>query len=96
MFISVGMSLVYTVLYILILSAFAEPLAWICIVAVNIGLFAVAIGGWFMREESKKKVLASSSGAEDAVTLTPEQLTAELDLQMKLSWACIISAILGC
>ena len=49
-----------------------------------------------MREESKKKVLASSSGAEDAVTLTPEQLTAELDLQMKLSWACIISAILGC
>ena len=46
---SMGMALVYTLIYIKILSMFAEPIAWICIVAVNIGLFALSAGAWFMR-----------------------------------------------
>ena len=75
MFISVGMSLVYTILYILILSAFAEPLAWICIVAIQLGLFGVAVGAWFMRQESIKNLSDAEPGS-----MTEEQITGEQSL----------------
>jgi hypothetical protein len=46
---SCGMGLIYCLIYIKIMSAFAEPIAWICVVAVQLGLIALSIGAWMFR-----------------------------------------------
>ena len=62
---SMGMALVYTLIYIQILSWFAEPIAWICIVAVNIGLFALSAGAFVMRD-GKKTIFENTKGTMNA------------------------------
>jgi hypothetical protein len=51
-FISWGMSLLVAVLYIYLMSAFAEPLAWLMIAATQIGLFAGAALCFYKRSLS--------------------------------------------
>jgi len=48
-YISIGMSVVYCLVYIYLMSAFAEPIAWFCVFVLQVFLAAVAGGLWFAR-----------------------------------------------
>ena len=49
MFISIVMGLVYCIGYIYLMSAFAECIAWVCIVLTQIGLIGGTISLWMLR-----------------------------------------------
>ena len=43
MYVSMGLALVWSIVYIYLMSFFAEQLAWCCIVLIQVGLFAASI-----------------------------------------------------
>ena len=49
------MSVVYSILFIYFLSAFGETIAWICVVVLQLFLFAVAGLGWYFWDQTVKK-----------------------------------------
>lgn len=51
-YISIGLSFVYSLLFIYLMSAFAETLAWVCIIFLQIGLFATSAAALFFRMKS--------------------------------------------
>jgi len=53
-FASLGMALVYCFLFMAIMSAFAEYISWVCIVLVQLGLIAAAVGCFFLRKANKE------------------------------------------
>lgn len=53
-FISFGMSVVYSFVFIYLMSAFAEPIAWICVVLAQLAFIGGAVAGWFWRVELVK------------------------------------------
>lgn len=57
MYMGMGTALFWSVVYIFLMSKFAEPLAWCCVFLVQIGLIAGAVGGYFMWEKAKKAVV---------------------------------------
>jgi hypothetical protein len=48
-YISIGLSFVYSLLFIYLMSAFAETLAWICIFFLQIGLFLASATSFYFR-----------------------------------------------
>lgn len=67
---SMGLALFWSILFIYLMSIFAEYLAWCCIILVQLGLFAAAIGSYFLWERSKEgKALA----IENAKTATAKK-----------------------
>ena len=46
---SCGMSVIYSFIFIYLMSAFAEPIAWICVALAQLGLIGASIGAWFWR-----------------------------------------------
>ena len=48
-YISCAMSLVYSFLYIYLMSAFAETIAWIAVALVQLGLIGCTVGSYFYR-----------------------------------------------
>jgi hypothetical protein len=46
---SFGMGVVYCLVYIYLMSWFAEYIAWICVILLQLGLIGLPIVGWFMR-----------------------------------------------
>jgi hypothetical protein len=57
-YLSLAMSVVYSIIFIYFLSAFAEIIAWICVVVLQFALIGVAAGGWYMWDDAKKKACA--------------------------------------
>lgn len=55
MYISMFLALVWSVVYIYLLSAFAECLAWCCVILIWLGLCAATGFGFYMWNESKIK-----------------------------------------
>ena len=53
---SIGMSVIYSFVFIFVMSAFAEIIAWIIIVLVQIGLIGGAVGCYFLRADSLDKM----------------------------------------
>lgn len=53
-FVSLAMSIVYSIVFIYFLSAFGETLAWICVVILQLGLLAAAGAGWFLWDQNMK------------------------------------------
>ena len=53
-FLSLAMSVVYSILFIYFLSAFGETIAWICVVVLQLFLFAVAGLGWYFWDQTIK------------------------------------------
>lgn len=63
---SMGLSIFWSLVFIYIMSIFAEYLAWCCIILVQIGLFAAAIGGYFLWDRAgKDKKLNIDEAKED-------------------------------
>ena len=52
-FASIGMGVVYSFIFIYIMSLFAEYIAWFCIALTQLGLIAGAVGCWLLREDEK-------------------------------------------
>ena len=50
-FLSLAMSVVYSILFIYFLSAFGETIAWICVVVLQLFLFGVAGVGWYFWDQ---------------------------------------------
>ena len=50
-FLSLAMSVVYSILFIYFLSAFGETIAWICVVVLQLFLFGVAGLGWYFWDQ---------------------------------------------
>ena len=44
------LSFVICLAYVKLMSAFAEPLAWLCVVLIQIGLFALAVASWYGKQ----------------------------------------------
>lgn len=55
-FMSFGMALVWSLVYIYIMSIFAEALAWCCVVLLQLGLIAASAGCFFLWDQEKKSV----------------------------------------
>jgi len=54
MLISFGMAFVYSLIFLYLMSAFAEPIAWLCIALIQIGLIGATAGSFFAFVELKK------------------------------------------
>lgn len=52
--ISCGLSLIYALVYIYLMSFFAEVIAWICVVLVQLGLWGSCVGCYFYRASLKE------------------------------------------
>lgn len=48
------MSVIYSFVFIYLMSAFAEPIAWICVVLAQLAFIGGAVGGWFYRQDLVK------------------------------------------
>jgi hypothetical protein len=44
MLISFGMSFVYSLIFLYLMSAFAEPIAWFCVFLIQVGLLGASLG----------------------------------------------------
>lgn len=64
-FISFGMGFVYSLIFLYLMSAFAEQIAWFCVFLVQIGLLGAAAGGFM--EYSHLKGLAKGKNINSAV-----------------------------
>jgi hypothetical protein len=53
-FLSLAMSVVYSILFIYFLSAFGETLAWICVFILQLSLIALGGLGWYAWDQSVK------------------------------------------
>ena len=51
-YISIGMSVIYCLLYIFLMSAFAEPIAWFCVVLLQVALAGATGAIWMYRQQS--------------------------------------------
>ena len=51
-FVSLGMSIVYSILFIYFLSAFGETIAWLCVFILQLALLAVAGLGFYKWNEA--------------------------------------------
>ena len=54
MYVSMALALVWSIVYIYLMSIFAEQLAWCCIVLIQVGLFAATIF-LFMKWDKENK-----------------------------------------
>lgn len=50
-YISIGMSVVYCLAYIYLMSAFAEPIAWFCVILLQFFLLGSTGALWFIRQQ---------------------------------------------
>lgn len=57
MYASLAMGIVYSVVFIYLLSWFAETIAWCCIVLIQLGLIGATVSCYFMIDLSKKEVV---------------------------------------
>lgn len=75
MYISMFLALVWSVVYIYLLSAFAECLAWCCVILIWLGLCAATGFGFYMWSDSKKKYddMATNSGYNGMTDAEKEQ-----------------------
>jgi choline transporter-like protein 2/4/5 len=55
MLISFGMGFVYSLIFLYLMSAFAEPIAWLCVFLIQVGLFGAAAGSFFVYTDLHKK-----------------------------------------
>jgi len=46
---SIAMGMIYCFIYIYVMSAFAECIAWVCVAIAQIGLIGLSVGSWFAR-----------------------------------------------
>lgn len=56
MYVSMAMSIIYSVIFIYLMSWFAEIIAWCCIVLVQIGLIGMSAACFFARKLSIEEV----------------------------------------
>ena len=54
MYISFVTALVWSIVYIYILSLFAETLAWCCVFLIQLGLIGATVGGYMGWDDAKK------------------------------------------
>jgi len=52
---SMAMGMVYSFIYIYVMSAFAECIAWVCVAIAQLGLIGLSVGAWFSRANEIKK-----------------------------------------
>ena len=57
------MSIVWALVYIYLMSACAEPIAWFCVLVLQLFLAGSAAAGWFYRESLIKKREENTTGA---------------------------------
>jgi hypothetical protein len=50
-YISIGMSVIYSLAFIFLMSAFAETIAWFCVVCLQLSLLGGAGALWFARSQ---------------------------------------------
>ena len=55
-YVSFGMALVWSLIFIYIMSMFAEALAWCCVFLIQIGLIGAAAGSFYMYGKSGENV----------------------------------------
>lgn len=58
MYISMGCALVWSIVYIYLMSIFAEQLAWCCVFLIQFGLFAGTIFSYMTWDKEMKKLEA--------------------------------------
>jgi len=87
-YISMAMGVVYCFLYIYFMSAFAEPIAWFCVVLLQVGLFAASVACWFIRAYEIDRI-ANLDGA------TEKQQTDSKTYQMLLLVGMVVFFILA-
>lgn len=58
MYYAMGLSLVWSIVYIYLMSMFAEPLAWCCVILIQIGLFAGSGALFYLWDDDNKRIAA--------------------------------------
>lgn len=84
---SMGMGVIYCFAFIYLMSAFAETIAWICVVLIQLGLIGLAGFGWFQRG-----VIADQAMMYNMQGKQLEDNKSEQNMYLAI---CIIGAILA-
>jgi hypothetical protein len=71
-------SIIYSFVFIYLMSAFAEPIAWLCIVLVQIGFIAGTALAWMYRQTESKRYLENFSDLSKDQKESSEQTQAML------------------
>lgn len=66
MYVSLGTALMWSIIYIYIMSWFAEQLAWCCVFLVQFGLIGAAVGCYMMWDQAKLQVEETKKQADYA------------------------------
>ena len=99
MYISMGLALVWSIVYIYLMSWFAETLAWCCVVLIQVGLLAATVGAYFLWEAEKTKLndLRAASNYDSKSEAEQEAFDKEKGQgPMQMLGALIVMAILCC
>lgn len=62
---SFGMGVLYCFLYIMLMSYFAETIAWVCVGVAQIAFIGLAVAAWFMRSAEVEKYTANTNWSKD-------------------------------
>jgi len=84
---SMAMGVVYCFILIAFLSAFAEPIAWICVALIQIGLLGVGVAGFFMRQQELER--------QNQIAMTTDQLKLSNETANKYMMFGILGSILA-
>ena len=68
MYIAIGLSIVWSIVFIYLMSFFAEPLAWCCVFLIQVGLIVGSAYLFFMYTEEQKRVDALTSDEQNPVS----------------------------
>lgn len=91
-YISIAMSVVYSLVFIYLMSAFAEPIAWFCVVLLQLSLAGATAALWFSRE---KKIQAHQDMLLNKVFLPDSEQDKEAtDRELYMLIAVIIAGVL--
>lgn len=93
--ISIGMSIVYSLAFIYLLSGFAECIAWFCVILTQLGLIAGAVLGGFLFADSRARVAKfTKDNAKNTAAIT-NFAKEEGTWQKYYMAACIIFGLLA-
>jgi len=92
---SFATSIIYSFVFIYLMSAFAEPIAWICIVLAQVGFVCGAVFGWMFRAEEKVRSDANWSAWTEEERKS-SQNTQNLMLLVSIVFAVVSLAFMCC
>jgi len=94
-YISMAMSIIYSIVFIYLMSWFAEVIAWCCIVLVQIGLIGMSAACFMARKLSIEEVAKTQKDKAQSAEAKAKVAKEQKDYQLYLLIGCIVFGVLA-